>query len=116
MLQALAFGRQFALGFRPFHTAPQRVPLSWDMFAIDIERCDIRWSPPLQIDGTTIPSLHALSAPFEWDVVYNTREHYRAVAKYACVTSAPGPDARKRYRLTCWIHPPVPDTEDGACE
>lgn len=115
-MQAVATGKQFVLGFRPFVSTPQRVPLSWDMFAIDITRCSIAWTPPLNIDGRTVRSLHDLSAPFEWDVVYNTREQYRSVAKYACISGAPGPDAQKHYRLTCWISPPQPVVEEGSCE
>ena len=38
-VQAIAFGAQLATGFRPFGAAPGRVPFSWDMFAIRLDRC-----------------------------------------------------------------------------
>jgi hypothetical protein len=82
--QAVAFGLQFAGGFRPFVKAPGRVPLSWDMFAIRISRCDVRWDPPLRIGSARIPAMRDASFPLEWDVTYDTISEYRHEARLGC--------------------------------
>src|SRR3954469_15001752 len=81
--QAVAFGAQLAAGFRPFGGPPGRVPFSWDMFAIRIERCDLRWDPPLPL-GTGVARLHDMAPLLEWDPTYDRREEYRMIGQEAC--------------------------------
>ena len=98
-LQLLALGAQFALGFRPFRTAPTRVPFSWDMFAVPIERCDLRFSPPIRREGKVIESLRAAGPPFEWDYVQNRVATYRAIAGEVCAA----PEHPERVALRCYV-------------
>src|SRR5262249_39155039 len=69
IVQALAFGAQIKAGFRPFGAPPRRVPFSWDMFAVRIERCDLRWDPPLPL-GDGVTHLHDMAPAVEWDPVF----------------------------------------------
>jgi hypothetical protein len=82
-VQALAFGAQIWSGFRPFGAPPLRIPFSWDMFAVRIERCDLRWDPPLPI-GNGVARLRDVAPALEWDPVYSRREHYREAGRRAC--------------------------------
>jgi hypothetical protein len=59
---------QVAGGYRPFGHPPERVAFSWDMFAVDLQRCVVSWDPPL---------------PLEWDTVMYV-SGYERVAKEAC--------------------------------
>ena len=76
--------KQLQSGFRPFGQSPIRVPYSWDMFATDIERCDVRWDPPLTIEGKSVSRLTDTTPPIEYEVVYDTIADYRAFAYDAC--------------------------------
>src|SRR5687767_12699997 len=76
--QLAALGLQFARGFVPFRRAPGRVPYSWDMFATDIERCDVRWDPPVVVGGRRIASLRDSGLPFEWDRAFASAGWYGA--------------------------------------
>jgi len=82
--QAFAFGRQFALGFRPLGPAPTRVPLSWDMFATRIERCRLGWTPPLPTAQGRLSTLRDLSPRLEWDVVGDRMEQYEFWGRKLC--------------------------------
>jgi hypothetical protein len=114
--QAHAFGSQWQLGFRPFGTAPQRVPLSWDMFSVEIERCGVDWQPPLRWDDKIIHRLSDLGAPVEWDLVFNRREDYRAAAAYACGQRAlPDVAGRRRFELHCFAPRRDETREELAC-
>ena len=87
IVQGWALARQFALGFRPFRHAATRVPFSWDMFAIDIERCDVRWSPSLSPkDGRAlrVARISELSPTPEWNPVFETSAQYARFAQAAC--------------------------------
>ena len=84
LLQAAAIARQFQLGFIPFVTVPTRVPFSWDMFSIPIERCGIAWEPELQLGERRVPTLRSLAPALEWDPVYNTVQDYLAAARFGC--------------------------------
>jgi hypothetical protein len=75
---------QWAAGFRPFAHAPTRVPYSWDMFAIRINRCAVRWDPPLSVEGARVARWSDRTAPIEFDTVYNDVRSYAAVATAAC--------------------------------
>jgi hypothetical protein len=83
-IQGAALLQQFELGFVPFMTNPRRVPFSWDMFSIPIERCGITWDPPLPITARGLPSLRATAPALEWDPVYNAVPDYIAAARYGC--------------------------------
>jgi hypothetical protein len=74
---------QVARGYRPFHHAPQRVPFSWDMFAVKIERCAVVWSPPLSIDGHAVATWRDRGVPVEWDSVTDIAG-YEQTARAAC--------------------------------
>lgn len=82
--QAYALFTQFRLGFRPFRAPPTRVALSWDMFAIRIERCDVLWDPPLPTPDGPLYRLHQRALPLEWDFSLNTVEQYQTLAAWAC--------------------------------
>ena len=99
MLQLLALAAQFALGFRPFLTEPTRVPFSWDMFAVPIERCDLRFSPPLRRGDRMIGSLRGAGPPFEWDFVQNRVASYRALAASICEEA----EHPARIALRCYL-------------
>jgi hypothetical protein len=82
--QAAALGVQFARGFRPWRREPVRVPLSWDMFAVRIERCAVAWNPPITVNGKLLPSLARSAGPIEWDYVNDSAEQYRRTAAWGC--------------------------------
>lgn len=83
-LQVHAEIGQFAAGFRPFVHAPSRVAYSWDMFAIRMNRCAVRWDPPLTIDGQRVASWRDRVWPIEFDSVYNDVRSYEIVSTAAC--------------------------------
>jgi hypothetical protein len=95
-LQLTALARQFQAGFMPLMAAPSRVPFSWDMFAIPIERCDVRWEPALAI-GSGTKSLRSLAPSLEWDPVYNEVADYLKVARLTCQLR----EAPSRVLLRC---------------
>lgn len=83
--QAAAFFEQFALGFRPFGAeAPVRVPLSWDMFAVQIERCTLDWTPPVRTPLGDLASFRDLSPRLEWDIVADSAATYAVWARWGC--------------------------------
>jgi hypothetical protein len=88
--QAVAMGMQFASGYRPFGQAPTRVPLSWDMFATAISRCDVRWDPPLRTPLGPLARLRDTGQPIEWDIVYDNVSNYEAAAHYGCARGGRG--------------------------
>jgi hypothetical protein len=75
---------QFASGFRPFSHAPTRVPYSWDMFAIRMERCVVTWDPPLDVDGERVSRWHDRLPGLEFDSVFNESDSYQAAAERGC--------------------------------
>jgi hypothetical protein len=82
-VQFAAMLRQFQHGFVPFRTLPVRVPFSWDMFGLQIARCDVEWTPPLPARGG-VQHLRDLGAFLEWDPIYNVPEAYFAAARAGC--------------------------------
>ncbi len=84
VVQAGAQVIQLRRGFRLFSVAPQRVAMSWDMFAIRIDRCEVTFDPPLSIEGKAVRRWHDRGAPLEWDTVYNDMPHWETGAKAAC--------------------------------
>ena len=86
-LQAAAMAEQFARGFIPLVTAPQRIAGSWDMFAVRIERCDLRWDLPVLLTGREVTSLQALAAPPEWSIVLDRVADYRTLAQRAATAA-----------------------------
>jgi hypothetical protein len=103
--QLAALARQFQLGFRPLGKAPSRVPLSWDMFAVGIERCSVEWSPPVSTPLGRLSSLRDASVRLEWDLVSDSVAGYETWARWGCRHAA-GPT---RARLRCF-------TMDGRAE
>ena len=99
-VQLVALGQQFALGYRPFVHPPARVPLSWDMFAQPIERCELRWTPPLRIYGREVHAMPELGPRFEWDAVLDYSEDYEQLGLDACAEFGE-PDAH--VVLTCFL-------------
>jgi hypothetical protein len=96
--QLVAMGRQLAAGYRPFGAPPVRVPLSWDMFATRIERCDIEWNPPLPVDGG-LDRFSRRARPIEWFPVFDRVESYRRLALHTCRLAR----APTRMTLRCWL-------------
>jgi hypothetical protein len=84
VLQVRAEILQVCAGFRPFFHAPARVPYSWDMFAIRIDRCVITWDPPLLIDGDRVARWRDRAFSIEFDTVYNDSRYYMAAAWRGC--------------------------------
>jgi hypothetical protein len=90
VVQVRAEIEQVVAGYRPFCHPPSRVPYSWDMFAIRIERCVVDWDPPLAIQGRSVAHWRDRTWPLEFDSVYNEEGTYEQVARGACVyRSAP---------------------------
>ncbi len=75
---------QVCAGFRPFLHAPTRVPYSWDMFAIRIDRCVVTWDPPLLIEGARVSRWRDRASSIEFDTVYNGSGAYMAAAWHGC--------------------------------
>jgi hypothetical protein len=109
--QAAAFALQIAGGYRPFVTAPGRVPLSWDMFAIRIVRCDVTWEPPLLIGEQRVAAMREAGWPLEWDVTYDTIGAYRHEALRGCNFAV----APTTAHLLCFTHDGRTETADVAC-
>jgi len=83
-VQATAQIVQLEDGFRPFSRPPQRVPFSWDMFAIKIERCTVAWDPPLSIEGKSVARWQDRGVPLEFDSVFNDARYYEVAARRGC--------------------------------
>ncbi len=95
-----AVAGQVDLGYRPFVHPPGRVPLSWDMFAQPIERCEVRWTPPLQVHGREVSAMPELGPGIEWDAVLDSSSDYEELGLDACVEFG-RPDAH--VVLTCFL-------------
>jgi hypothetical protein len=116
VVQARAFFEQWQLGFRPFQAAPQRVALSWDMFAIEIERCGVSWDPPSFWRGKPLKALRDLAAPIEWDPVYNRKEDYLTAASIACGERAPGQlTSSAGFKVHCFAAHGEETQDESAC-
>ena len=97
LVQAWAHVEQWALGFRPFAEPAHRVSFSWDMFAGRVERCVMRWDPPLVIGGRVLSSYDAMRPPVEWDVVWDNVADYEVAARsLAC-------EHHSTAELTCFV-------------
>lgn len=83
-VQARALLVQVGEGFKPFRHPPSRVPFSWDMFAIKIERCTVAWDPPLSIEGKRVARWQDRGVPLEFDSVFNEATSYGDAAKRGC--------------------------------
>jgi hypothetical protein len=55
------------------------------MFAIRLERCAIRWDPPLAIEGKRVSTWHDRSFPIEFDTVYDRARAYYGAARTGCL-------------------------------
>ncbi len=84
LLQLGAELLQVRSGFRPFSHAPARVPYSWDMFAIRMERCVVTWDPPLDVGGEHVSRWHDRLPALEFDSVFNDSDSYAAAAERGC--------------------------------
>jgi len=98
LVQARAELTQVERGYRPFLHAPSRVPYSWDMFAIRLDRCVLTWDPPLSVEGQRVGAWRDRTYPIEFDTVYNRVRDYGAAAVAACGFRTA---ARTRTSLTC---------------
>jgi hypothetical protein len=89
VVQAWAQVEQWREGFRPFVAPAKRVAFSWDMFAVRVERCTIKFDPPIAIGDRTLTSYASMRAPLEWDVVWDRVSDYETVARQlACEKNA----------------------------
>lgn len=109
-LQLVALARQLAAGYRPFGQPPVRVALSWDMFATRIERCDVRWDPPLPVRGG-LSRFADLAQPIEWFPVLDRMESYRRMALGACRLAR----APTRIHIRCWRPDGTRPEQELAC-
>lgn len=82
--QVAAQAVQLSSGFRPLSHPPTRVALSWDMFAIKIDRCAVRWEPPITVDQRPVARWRDRTAPLEFDTVYNVARDWDDAALYGC--------------------------------
>jgi hypothetical protein len=88
--QVYALALQVHRGFVPFgRTVPERVALSWDMFATSVVRCDVRFAPPASMAHGAFSSLGAASSPVEWDIVASSVDGYRVVVDALCQKAGP---------------------------
>jgi hypothetical protein len=83
-VQVRAQAQQLQSGFRPFSHPPVRVPYSWDMFAIRLDRCIVGWDPPLEVEGRRVARWHDRIPALEFDTVFNDVDWYRAAAARGC--------------------------------
>jgi hypothetical protein len=60
------------------------VALSWDMFAVRIERCRLAWTPPVSTPAGRLSSLRDLSPALEWDVVADDARAYPYAGSWGC--------------------------------
>jgi hypothetical protein len=114
-VQARALVEQWREGFRPFGAAPHRVALSWDMFAIEIERCGVSWSPPSYWQGRALGELREMGAAIEWDPIYNKRGDYLAAASLACGQRAPGQSKDGTFKIHCFLSHEKETLDEYAC-
>jgi hypothetical protein len=84
IVQLGALVEQFRSGFRPFAHPPGRVPYSWDMFAIRLDRCIVGWDPPLEVEGQRVARWHDRIPALEFDTVFNDSDWYEAAAGRGC--------------------------------
>lgn len=82
--QVVGFTTQFVEGFVPFKTAPGRVIFSWDMFAPPIERCALKWLPPLKIGKSVISNFNQMGTTIEWDIAFERVQDYLDAAVKYC--------------------------------
>jgi hypothetical protein len=75
---------QLEAGYRPLSHAPGRVPFSWDMFAIRLDRCVVGWDPPLEVDGQRVARWHDRLPAIEFDAVFNDVAWYEVAAQRGC--------------------------------
>ena len=75
---------QVMSGYRPLSHAPIRVPYSWDMFAIRLDRCVVGWDPPLDVDGQRVARWHDRLPDLEFDTVFNDADWYASAAARGC--------------------------------
>jgi hypothetical protein len=83
-LQVAAEVQQVAAGFRPFARAPTRVPYSWDMFSIRIDRCAVSFDPALLVEGQRVTRWTDRTWPLEFDTIYNREQTYLGAAMRGC--------------------------------
>jgi hypothetical protein len=91
IVQLRAHVEQWLAGYRPLSHAPVRVPYSWDMFAIRLDRCVVGWDPPLDVEGEKVARWHDREPPIEFDTVFNDASWYMAAAARACAYHSPAP-------------------------
>ena len=84
LVQVRAQVVQLVAGFRPLSHPPVRVPYSWDMFAIRLDRCVVGWDPPLEVDGERVARWHDRLPALEFDAVFNDADWYAAAAARGC--------------------------------
>ena len=99
IVQLRAQCQQVMSGFCPFSHPPTRVPYSWDMFAIRLDRCVVAWDPPLDIEGQRVGRWQDREPPFEFDTVFNDIAWYRSAVLRACTYRRGKPTIA---RLTCF--------------
>ncbi|HTB76109.1 MAG TPA: hypothetical protein VK762_22825 [Polyangiaceae bacterium] len=75
---------QLMSGYRPLSHPPTRVPYSWDMFAIRLDRCVVGWDPPLDVDGQRVARWHDRLPDLEFDTVFNDADWYASAAARGC--------------------------------
>jgi hypothetical protein len=83
-LQLRAQVVQLQSGYWPLRHPPVRVPYSWDMFAIRLDRCVVGWDPPLEVDGQRVARWHDRVPALEFDAVFNDVNWYEAAAARGC--------------------------------
>jgi hypothetical protein len=76
------------------------------MFAVRIERCDLRWDPPLPL-GDGVARLRDVAPTLEWDPVRGSREEYRKAGLRACDF------AEEPTRITLHCFTPEGDVDDA---
>ena len=112
--QGVALAVQVADGFVPFGPPPGRVPLSWDMFATSVERCDVTWTPPLEGPrGGELASLADLAPRLEWNLVLPAADDFEQLGTRICQLRPRAPGTR--MHLTCFFMDGRREERDDAC-
>jgi|CZKU01.1.fsa_nt_gi hypothetical protein len=99
VVQVHAQFAQLDAGYRPLSHPPTRVPYSWDMFAIRLDRCVVGWDPPLEVEGARVARWHDREPAIEFDTVFNDADWYKASAERGCTYRT---EARTLASLMCF--------------
>ena len=71
------------------------------MFAIQIDRCAVGWSPPILVEGQNVSRWRDRTYSIEFDTVYNDARYYENAGRQGCTFRQAKPTVA---RVSCWTH------------